>query len=113
MPSLIYPGFSRFRDDGGEVGEVYRLLGEMPGCRTVHDFEQLRSPWCGINCAGSRRSENVGSQHNSDLHLLRRRAAAVASRCVFTMYQIMAQGAEVPDVERTRPLREADAAFIA
>ena len=28
------------------------------------------------------------------------------------MYRIMVQGAEVPDVERTRPLREADAACI-
>ena len=101
----ILARFTRLRDDGGEVGEVQRLLCEMPGCRIAHEFEQLRRPWCGIECAGSRRSENVGSQHNSDLHLLRRRAAAVASRCVFTMCHIMVHGAEVPDVKRTRPLR--------
>ena len=84
----------------------------MPGCLTVYDMEQLRRPWCGINSAGSRRSENIAPQYNNDLHLLRQRAVAVASRRLFTMYHIMVQGAEVPDVERTRPLREADAACV-
>ena len=84
----------------------------MPGCLTVHDMEQLRKPWCGSHSAGSRRSENIAPQYNKDLHLLRQRAVAVASRRLFTMYHIMVQGAEVPDVERTRPLREADAACV-
>ena len=78
----------------------------------VHDSEQLHWSWCGINFAGSRVSENIAPQHDGDLHLLGWRAIAQASRGVFAMHNIMAQGAEVPDIERTRPLRKADAASI-
>ena len=104
--------WSTFGHDGGEVWEVQRLLAQMLGRLGVHDSEQLPWSWCRIEFAGSRNSENIAPQHDGDLHLLRWRAIAQASRGVFTMYNIMAQGAEVPDIERTRPLRKADAASI-
>ena len=104
--------WNTFGHDGGEIWEVQRPLAQMLDRLVVHDSEQLPWSWCDIDFAGSRMAENIAPHHDGDLHLLRWRAIAQASRGVFAMYNIMAHGAEVPDIERTRPLRKADAAPI-
>ena len=98
--------------DGGEVWKVQLVLAQMLGRLVVHDSVQLRKSWRGIDFAGSATSKNIATQHDGDLHLLRWRAFASAPRGMLALYNIMAQGAEVPDIERSKPLRKADAAAI-
>ena len=41
----------------------------MPRSLAIHDVKHLPWRWSGVDTATSRRSENVGSQHDSDLPL--------------------------------------------
>ena len=107
--SIVLRGF---QEDGGKVGKAESPFRYVHGRLGVHDSEQICGPWQGIFLPGAHLPEEVAPNHYRDLHLLRRRARAVASMGVWAMFHIMAQGAEIPDVEGTGMLHQADTALI-
>ena len=100
---MLSPRLGKHR---GEVWEVQRILAQVLCCLCVHYAIHFDWAWCAVDFAGSGKAEVIASQHDGNLNLLAPFAVAQAPLFVILMDNIMAQCAEVPHVERTRPLLE-------